>query len=144
MNKDLVFCLRIIECISKIKLYASDFDSPLDFFNSNNQLNFNATLNLFSQIGENITKISKELKSQYNSVPWQKVKNFRNRIIHEYTGIDFSLTYQIIEENLPEFEQNIYEIIINEIKNGEFDIEDLKVAVGNQYYQNIDFTKFDI
>lgn len=33
-------------------------------------------------------------------IEWQKIKGFRNRIVHDYFGIDYSLVWIIIEKNI--------------------------------------------
>jgi uncharacterized protein with HEPN domain len=43
-------------------------------------MNFNATLNLLANIGENIGKISEELKQIHSDVDWSQIKGFRNRV----------------------------------------------------------------
>ncbi len=143
VNRDLVYCLRILESIAKINLYSAEFETAEKFYNCNSQLNFNAVLNLFAQLGENIRKISKELKAKYTDFPWQLVKSFRNKIVHEYTGIDFDLTFKIIKTKLPDIEIGIYSIINNEISAGSFDTADLAVANDNLFYKNVDFSRLD-
>ena len=144
VNRDLVYCLRILESISKIQIYASEFSSAQEFFNHNEQINFNATLNLLAQIGENIKKISVELKSNYKEIPWKIVSSFRNKIIHEYTGIDFTITYFVITNELPKLNMKLAELISVEIKNKNFNEEDLKSAIGTDYYKHVDFTAFKL
>jgi len=56
-------------------------------------LNFNATLNLLENMGENIRKISDELKQVYSDVNWPQIKGFRNRVVHDYINIDTFMVY---------------------------------------------------
>ena len=61
IKNDLMHLLNIIESIEKILLYSRDCIDAEAFYELNEQLNFNASLNLFSNIGENIGRLSAEL-----------------------------------------------------------------------------------
>ena len=58
IKNDLMYLLNILESIEKILLYSRDCSDAETFYGLNDQLNFNASLNLFANIGENIGKIS--------------------------------------------------------------------------------------
>lgn len=59
-------------------------------------MNFNATLNLFANMGENIGKISNELKLVYTDISWSEIKGFRNRVVHDYINID---TFMVLKSS---------------------------------------------
>lgn len=66
IKNDLMYLLNIIESTEKILLYSENCSDAEAFYEMNDQLNFNASLNLFTNIGENIGKISDELKQAYS------------------------------------------------------------------------------
>lgn len=68
IRNDLMYLLNILESIEKILIYSKDCSDAETFYELNDQLNFNATLNLFANIGENVNKISKELKLIYKDI----------------------------------------------------------------------------
>ena len=136
---DLVYLLIVLESIAKIEQYSESFTNADEFYNKDEQLNFNASLLLLANIGEQSAKISKELKTKYNSLDWLNVKNLRNRIVHDYTGIDFELTFRIIKKELPELKFLFCKIIQEELRNKNFEIEDYNVAKDSFYYRHIDF-----
>ena len=139
IKNDLVYLLRACESIGKIKIYSKGFTDSIDFFEANEQQNFNASLALLLTIGEQISKISDELKSKYESIKWSDIRNFRNRLAHDYTGIDKFITYEIIENDLTVLQDNIHTIIEAEVIAGNFDVKELIAAKGNQYYRHVDF-----
>ena len=51
-KNDLLYLLNILESIVKIRLYAADTQDAEAFYQLNDQLNFNASLNLLTNIGE--------------------------------------------------------------------------------------------
>lgn len=138
---DLVYFLTILEAAGKIEIYGSGFSNSIDFFQANDQLNFNATLLLIATIGEQIAKISNTTKSKYTNISWQKIKDTRNRIVHDYTGIDFDITYDIVTKEIPVLKKELEQLVKNEIIAGIFLAEELKVAQSNKlWYQHVDFS----
>ncbi|MBA1335371.1 MAG: Uncharacterized protein HPY66_0993 [Firmicutes bacterium] len=100
IKNDLMYLLNILESIEKILLYSKDCTAAEEFYEMNDQLNFNASLNLFANIGENIGKLSDELKQAYCDVDWNRIKGFRNRIVHDYVNIDTFMVFDIIMNDL--------------------------------------------
>ena len=95
-KNDLLYLLNILESIEKIRLYAAETQDAEAFYQLNDQLNFNASLNLLTNIGESVFKISNDLKEEYPKISWIQIKDFRNRIVHDYMGIDLFITFDII------------------------------------------------
>jgi uncharacterized protein with HEPN domain len=102
VKNDLMYLLNILEYIGKIQKYTGEIDSPEEFYEINDQMNFNGSINLLVNIEENVSRISSELKTEYAEIEWQKIKDFRNKIVHDYVGIDLILTYDIIKNDLTE------------------------------------------
>jgi len=61
----------------------------------------------FVVIGEMVSKISAELKKIHNNIDWDRIKNFRNLVAHDYFGIDAEEVWQIIINDVPELERDI-------------------------------------
>src|SRR5215469_9828618 len=95
-KNDLLYLLNILEYIGKIWKYTEKTKSAEELFELNDQMNLNASLTLLSNIGENVSKISEILKQECSIIEWQKIKDFRNRIVHDYVGIDLAIVYEII------------------------------------------------
>ena len=90
--------LSLIEAIDKIKLYSKDFLYAEDFYHD--QKSFDATMMQFVVIGEVVSRLDENFKKQHNKVPWQKIKDFRNIIAHDYFGIDADEIWDIIQTKL--------------------------------------------
>jgi uncharacterized protein with HEPN domain len=65
----------------------------------------------FEIIGEAASRISDTFKLSYPDVEWRIIKDFRNFIIHKYFGIDNQIVWDIIENRLPELEEEIKKIL---------------------------------
>ena len=66
-------------------------------------------------IGEASRKIEEAFKSKYPEVEWKKMAGTRNRLIHDYFGVDYDIVYDIIENKLPKLKILITSII-NEVE----------------------------
>ena len=53
-------------------------------------------------IGEAAKNIPIKIQEQFPSVPWKRMIGLRNIISHGYFGIDMSIIWEIITQNLPE------------------------------------------
>ena len=53
------------------------------------------------QISESSVKLTDTFKDKSKEIPWQAIKGMRNKIVHEYGEVDFSVVYQTITEDIP-------------------------------------------
>lgn len=100
--------LTIIEAIDKIERYTESYKRADEFYHE--ERDFDATMMQFVVIGEMISKLDENFKEKHSSIPWQKIKDFRNLVAHNYFGIDAD---------------EIWEIILNKIKPLKKDIENI-------------------
>ena len=138
-KNDLLYLLNILESIGKVELYCSGIGSAEEFFAINDQLNFNATLNLLANIGESALKLNEELKIQSSEVDWKRIKGFRNQVAHNYMGIDIYIVFDVVQKDLSKLKASVYALISKNLKSGIFDEEEFDAAKGNQYYRHIVF-----
>ena len=139
IKNDLMYLLNILESIEKTLLYSKDCSSAEVFYELNDQLNFNASLNLLANIGENVNKISEELKQIYIDIEWNKIKGFRNKVVHDYVNIDTFMVFAIIKNNLVSLRDSLINIISIELMKGNFSIEEYNEAKKSLFYRHIDF-----
>jgi uncharacterized protein with HEPN domain len=138
-KNDLLYLLNILEYIGKIWKYTEETNSAEELFELNDQLNLNASLTLLANIGENVSKMSQNLKRKYSKIEWKGIKEFRNRIVHDYVGIDLAIVYEIITNDLKILKPEIENIIKENLKQNIFDIEEIELCQESKFYKNIDF-----
>ncbi len=73
-----------------------------------------AVVRNFEIIGEACKNIPSSIKDKYTSIPWEEMYRFRNRISHEYFGIDYEILWDIANNYLPKNYTDILEVIKNE------------------------------
>ena len=99
LSNNLQFNLNaLLEAIDKISNYTEEFLDADDFYHD--QKSFDASMMQFIVIGEVISRLDVEFKSKNSQIPWQKVKDFRNIVAHDYFGIDPEEIWDIIQNKL--------------------------------------------
>jgi len=62
-------------------------------------------------IGEASRNIPDEIKRQHAEVPWKEMAGMRDRLIHAYFGVDYSLVWTTIKNRVPTAKQMIRKVI---------------------------------
>ncbi len=73
-----------------------------------------AVIRNFEIIGEASKNLPDELKEKYNHVPWQEMYYLRNKVSHEYFGIDYEIIWDLANNYLPINKKQIDKIIEKE------------------------------
>jgi uncharacterized protein with HEPN domain len=60
----------------------------------------NAVVRSLEITGEAAGKIPKDVQDRYAEVPWEEIIGMRNRLIHEYFGVDLEIVWQTVREDL--------------------------------------------
>ena len=58
-------------------------------------------------IGEAAKNVPDQIKNQHQDIPWHDMAALRDRIIHGYFRIDYSIVWSVITKDLPELEPKI-------------------------------------
>lgn len=87
------------DAAQKILSYTEGMD--FDVF-INDDKTIDAVVRNFEIIGEAANRVPGEFKSGHPEIEWRRMTGLRNRIIHEYFGINYEIVWKIKEENIPE------------------------------------------
>ncbi|MFK2823745.1 DUF86 domain-containing protein [Arcobacter sp. YIC-80] len=109
MSKEKLSLLSILESIEKIENYTKDFLIADDFYHD--EKSFDATMMQFVIIGEMISKLDDNFKKENSNIPWQKIKDFRNIVAHNYFGIDADEIWEIISNRIKPLKKDIESLI---------------------------------
>ena len=108
---NILYLEDIILAMDRIQEYISG----LDFVNfKRDYKTVDAVIRNFEVIGEASKNLSKDIKDNYSNVPWEEMYRLRNRISHEYFGIDYEIIWDIISKHLPNNYKDINVILYNE------------------------------
>lgn len=61
-------------------------------------------------IGEAAKQLPAEFKTRSPAIPWSQIAGLRNRIVHDYAGIDRQLVWQIVKTAIPKLAVQIEEL----------------------------------
>nr|WP_295923178.1 HepT-like ribonuclease domain-containing protein [uncultured Dyadobacter sp.] len=142
-SQDLLPLLVMLESIGKIDVYSCRFTNAADFFQSDDQLQFNASLLLLINVGEHACRLSEKLKNKYPTIPFQQIRGLRNRVAHDYTGIDYEMVFEIINKDIRALKPELVQLIQTEVLSGVFDREELNIARQSPFYAHIDFNELE-
>lgn len=105
LNKDYYILLSMLETVEKIIRYTSNYHSAEELYQ--NDRDFDAAMKNFIVIGEEVGKLTDELKSKNEQIDWQKIYSLRNIIAHHYFGINVDIVWQIIRTDLPKLKDDL-------------------------------------
>lgn len=98
---------KMIGYIDKIFSYSNGLDYQ-SF--SKNTLIVDACVFNLSQLGELTTKLDKDFIEKHLDVPWNEMRGLRNKIVHDYEGVNLKLVWEIVSEDLPQLQKQLKSI----------------------------------
>jgi uncharacterized protein with HEPN domain len=74
---------------------------------SNNQTLIRAFSRSLEIIGEASKKIPKSFKRKHPDIPWRQIAGMRDKLIHDYFGIDLEIVWDVVQNRLPELNDQL-------------------------------------
>jgi len=108
MKKDKAYLQHILDAISDIETFIESVSKEEFFKNKEKQY---AVLRALEIIGEATKNLSKELKATHPEIPWKDIAGMRDKLIHEYFGVELQLVWETVKNNLPPFKRQISKIL---------------------------------
>ena len=65
-------------------------------------------------IGEATKKIPADFKIKWDSINWKNMAGMRDRLIHDYMGVNYSIVWDVIKNKIPELYSQIEEVLEKE------------------------------
>jgi len=62
-------------------------------------------------IGEATKKLPDDIKSKYSQIPWRAIAGTRDKLIHDYFGIDYDIVWDIVSNEIPDLKSIVKEIL---------------------------------
>ncbi len=62
-------------------------------------------------IGEAIKNIPSSIKSKHKEIPWRDAADMRNKLIHEYFGVNLKVVWKFVERDVPELKKKMLELM---------------------------------
>lgn len=62
-------------------------------------------------IGEAVKLLSEQIKSQHLEIPWKNIAGTRDKLIHDYFGVNIDIVWDIVLNEIPDLRLKIRKII---------------------------------
>ena len=108
MKDNIVFLLHIRDAIQHIETYTKHIQYK-DFIQT--RLVQDGVIRQIEIIGEATKNISTKFKEKHPDIPWKKIAGMRDKLIHQYFGVDIKKVWQTVKKDLPILKSKINSII---------------------------------
>ena len=104
------YLLDMEDALNKIEKFSEGFDFEKFCEDEKTQ---EAIIRKFEIVGEAVGKVPVKVKKEHASIPWKKISNMRNKLIHEYFGINKEVVWKTIKEDIPTLKGEMLKLMKN-------------------------------
>jgi uncharacterized protein with HEPN domain len=98
----------ILDAIDKAEQFTKDMN--YEAFARDDKTIF-AVVRALEIIGEASKKVSDELKEQHASLPWREMAGMRDKLVHDYSGVNVEVVWKSVAEDLPPLKSQVQQIL---------------------------------
>jgi uncharacterized protein with HEPN domain len=62
-------------------------------------------------IGEAAKKVPADFKEQWQTIQWKSMAGMRDRLIHDYIGVNYNIVWDVIKNKIPELYEQVKEVL---------------------------------
>ncbi|MBS0183108.1 MAG: DUF86 domain-containing protein [Nitrospira sp.] len=75
-----------------------------------------AVVRAFEMIGEADKKIPMPVQKRHTKVPWKQMAGMRDKLIHEYFGVNYQVLWKTVQTDIPPLQSRITKVLEQEAK----------------------------
>ncbi|MCP5103715.1 MAG: DUF86 domain-containing protein [bacterium] len=76
------------------------WDMEYEVFSSDRKT-INAVIRSLEVMGEAAAKIPPDIRDKYPDIPWKRMVGMRNKLIHDYFGVDLEIVWTVCKKEIP-------------------------------------------
>jgi uncharacterized protein with HEPN domain len=98
----------ILDAIEKIEEFAGflTYDGFL-----NDDKTRSAVVRKLEVIGEAAKNVPESIKHKHEAIPWKEMAKMRDKISHDYFGVDYEIVWKVLKEKLPPLKPRIQKVL---------------------------------
>jgi uncharacterized protein with HEPN domain len=97
----------ILSAADKIEAFIGTMD--LAAFNRDEKTVF-AVIHALEVMGEAASKIPSAIRRHHPEIPWKEISGMRNKLIHEYFGVDLETVWKTASEDVPALKKHFLKL----------------------------------
>jgi uncharacterized protein with HEPN domain len=109
-NDDLLLLNDVLDAIGRIELYMLGVSKDTFFDHLMMQ---DAVMYQIEIIGEASNHISDKFQGEHPELPWMEMRAIRNKIVHDYRGIELEIIWDTVKNNLPGLKTQVKRLLGN-------------------------------
>jgi uncharacterized protein with HEPN domain len=110
---DVVYLRHILDAISRIEEYLQGISED-EFYQK--YLVQDGVIRQLEIIGEATKQISPQTRKGHDQIPWKDMAGMRDKLIHDYFGVDVEQVWLTAKNDIPFLQQEI-ETVLNLLKS---------------------------
>ena len=103
-RQDSLWISDIKEAISRVEEYTEDISYPEFLEDRKTQ---DAVVRNIGIMGEAAKKISADFKRKHKDIDWKAIAGTRDKVIHEYFGVNWSILWDVVKNKLPQLKTQL-------------------------------------
>jgi len=107
VKDDRVYLEHIRDALADIASYTSAGREA--FFDE--RIRQDATLRKLEVIGQAVRNLSEDSKSRQPQIPWKQIAGMRDKVIHDYFGVNLEIVWAVVEKDLPPLTQAVRDLL---------------------------------
>ncbi len=97
MKDDRVYLQHIRDALQDIAAYCGSEHGAF----RDDRMRQDATLRKLEVIGQAVKNLSEDTKSRQPEIPWKQIAGMRDKVIHDYFGVNLEIVWAVVQKELP-------------------------------------------